>query len=117
MAPKEQLLIMKSLNVKEHLPPFEDEVMNACREMQPILSNDEMTNNEAEDAIDKIRSTSSNNDVKIASRIVSDLLLRLLNNSHSNNHKQGEAALIIESIRPYLMHCLVSQIDSIKFEW
>lgn len=35
----------------------------------------------------------------------------------ASTNEEGEALLIIENIRPYLTHCLVSKIDIIKYDW
>ncbi|KAG1521320.1 hypothetical protein G6F47_003389 [Rhizopus delemar] len=117
MAPREQLLIMKSINEEEEYTLVDGEVINACREIQLIAANQKIIKDEAEDAIARIKTNSNNKDIKLASNIVSDCLFRFLNNTTSNNHKQGEAVMIIDKIKPYLLHSLISKIDFIKHDW
>lgn len=76
-----------------------------------------MTMDKAEEAIDEIKSASQNKGVKTASKIISNLCFKLLNNHRSNNQMQGEATLIIENIRPFLNNCIISRIELVKFEW
>lgn len=117
MAPRDQLLIMKSINEEEEYTLVDGEVINACREIQLIAANQKLTKDEAEDAIARLKTNSNNKDIKLASNIVSDCLFRFLNNTTSNNHNQGEAAMIIDKIKPYLLHSLISKIDFIKHDW
>ncbi|RCH85782.1 hypothetical protein CU097_008094 [Rhizopus azygosporus] len=95
---------MKNLNTKEHLRPVDDEVMNAYRDG-------------AEEAVDEIKSSSPNKSVKIALKIISSILFKLVDNHKSDNQTQGEATLIIENIRPFLNHCIISQLEGVKYEW
>ncbi|KAI9339736.1 hypothetical protein BD770DRAFT_476716, partial [Pilaira anomala] len=53
--PDHQKVILRSLNSKQHLKPIDPEVMIACQQMHSILINDEMTLDEAEEAIDRIK--------------------------------------------------------------
>ncbi|KAG0734888.1 hypothetical protein G6F57_007010 [Rhizopus arrhizus] len=108
---------MKSINEEEEYTLVDGEVVNACREIQLIAANQKITKDEAEDAIARIKINSNNKDIKLASNIVSDCLFRFLNNTTSNNHKQGEAAIIIDKIKPYLLHSLISKIDFVKHDW
>ncbi|KAG0738426.1 hypothetical protein G6F57_012260 [Rhizopus arrhizus] len=85
--------------------------------MYSILNDEEMTMDKAEEAIDEIKSASQNKGVKTASKIISNLCFKLLNNHRSNNQMQGEATLIIENIRPFLNNCIISRIELVKFEW
>jgi hypothetical protein len=74
--------------------------------------------NEVEDALDTIkRNYINNNNNRVILRTVTDLLTNFLHNNTSNHHRQREALLIIDNIKPYLMHCLVPSIDSIKYDW
>ncbi|EIE77854.1 hypothetical protein RO3G_02558 [Rhizopus delemar RA 99-880] len=117
LPPDHQKVILRSFNSKQHLKPIDPEVMIACQQMHSILINDEMTLDEAEEAIDRIKATSQNTCVKIVTKIVSNLSIKFFNRHNSNNQTQGEATLIIENIRPYLNNCIVSRIESVKFEW
>lgn len=117
LPPDHQKVILRSFNSKQHLKPIDPEVMIACQQMHSILINDEMTLDEAEEAIDRIKATSQNTCVKIVTKIVSNLSIKFFNRHNSNNQTQGEATLIIENIRPYLNNCIISRIESVKFEW
>ncbi|CEJ05390.1 hypothetical protein RMCBS344292_19332 [Rhizopus microsporus] len=88
---------MKNLNTKEHLKPVDDEVMNACQKIHHVLNDDDIDRDRAEEAVDEIKSSSPN--------------------KSSNNQTQGEAILIIENIRPFLNHCIISQLEGVKYEW
>ena len=77
-----------------------------------------LNKNEVEDALDTIkRNYPNNNNIRVILRTVDDLLTNFLRNNIPNNRRQGEALLIIDNIKPYLMHCLVANIDSIKYDW
>lgn len=99
---------MKSLNAKEHLRSIGNEVMNVCQGIHRILSDDDIDRNGAEEAVDKIKLSSSNKEVKIALQIISSMIFKLVDNHKSNNQTQGEATLVIENIRPFLNHCINS---------
>lgn len=117
LAPQDQKLIMKSLNTKEHLKPVDDEVMNACQKIHYVLNDDDIDKEGVEEAVDEIKLSSPNKSVKIASNIISSMLFTLVDNRKSNNQTQGEATLVIENIRPFLKHCIISQLEGVKYEW
>lgn len=117
LAPQDQKLIMKNLNTKEHLKPVDNEVMNACQKMHYLLNDDDIDRDGAEEAVDEIKLSGRNKNVKIASKIVSSILSKLFSNHNSNTQIQGEATLIIENIRPFLNHCIISQLEGVKYEW
>lgn len=108
---------MKNLNTKEHLKPVDDKVMNACRKIHHLLNDDDIDRDGAEEAIDEIKVSSPNKSVKIALKIISSMLFKLVDNHKSNNQTQGEATLIIDNIRPFLNHCIISQLEGVKYEW
>lgn len=108
---------MKNLNTKEHLKPVDDEVMNACQKIHHVLNDDDIDRDRAEEAVDEIKSSSPNKSVKLALKIISSILFKLVDNHKSNNQTQGEAILIIENIRPFLNHCIISQLEGVKYEW
>ncbi|GAA5814270.1 hypothetical protein MFLAVUS_007764 [Mucor flavus] len=58
-------------------------------------------------------------DVRVLIRIILDLLTGFfLHNNKSNNRQQEEeASLIIDTMKPYIIHCLVSQIDNVEYGW
>lgn len=117
LLPDRQKVILWSLNSKQHLKPIDPEVMIACQQMHSILINDEMTLDKVEEAIDRIKATSQNTFVKIATIIVSNLSTKFCNRHNSDNQTQGEATHIMENIRPFLNNFIVSRIESVKFKW
>jgi hypothetical protein len=110
-----QLLAMKNLNLKQFFHHCEDKVLLACRKLQAIVDDNDNglnSNNTTEEAIDLVKISSNNDEAKTADKIVSNRFLT----SNNSNHKEGEAALIIEKIRPYLTHCLVSRFENIRYD-
>lgn len=93
---------MKTLNTKEHLKPVDGEVMNACQKIHCLLNDDDIDRDGAEEIVDEIKLSSTN---------ISSMLFKLVDNRKSNNQTQGEATLIIEKIRPFLNHCIISQLE------
>lgn len=68
----------------------------ACQQRYNTLINDELTLDEAEEAIDQIKAASKNTCAKIAAKIVTNLSIKFLNRHNANNQTQGEATLVIE---------------------
>ncbi|ORE11065.1 hypothetical protein BCV72DRAFT_254031 [Rhizopus microsporus var. microsporus] len=117
MLSRNQRSIMKSINEQNQLTPLNIDATLICHEMRIVLTNNVLTKNEVEDALDKMKSIYNSDIAKTTSKIISDLVTKFLYNSTPNNRKQGEALLIIENIRLYPIHCLVSNIDMIKYDW
>lgn len=80
LAPQDQKLIMKNLNTKEHVKPVDDEVMNACQKIHCLLNDDDVDRDGAEEAVDEIKLSSPNKRVKIALKIISSMLFKLVDN-------------------------------------
>lgn len=66
------------------------------------------------DILDNMAVRCKDQDEKIAAKIVASLLYRLLNN---NSYKQPESNLIIETLRPFILNCIVFKTKGIKTEW
>ncbi|CAO3651087.1 unnamed protein product [Mucor hiemalis] len=115
MSPTIKAIIIKDLNIKKNFKRVESDVVSACREMQLIVEDEEKTDEEKDEELLLIRSQSNNNDVKIAVRIVSGLLRRLTTYKIPGNRKEGEAAQIIEAIRPVLDNFLLSHLKDVKY--
>lgn len=82
-----------------------------------LLNDDDIDRDGAEEAVDEIKLSSPNRSVKTALKIISSMVFKLVDNRKSNNLTQGEATLIIENIRPFLNHCMISQLEAVKYEW
>ncbi|KAG1469379.1 hypothetical protein G6F56_003288 [Rhizopus delemar] len=108
---------MKDLNTKEHLKPVDDEVIYACQKIYYLLNDDDIDRDGAKEVVDGIKLSSPNKSVKIVLKIISSMLFKLVDNRKTNNQTQGEATLIIENIRPSLSHCIISQLEGVKYEW
>lgn len=91
--------------------------MNACQKIHRLLNDDDIDRDGAEEAVDEIRLSSPNKSVKIALKIISSMVFKLVDNRKSTYQTQGEATLIIENIRPFLNHCIISQLEAVKYEW
>lgn len=118
ISPNKQRSIMTSALEKNLLPPIDIDVTLASREIQIALVNYKLTRNEVEDVLATIKQKyTSNDDVRVTIRIILDLLTDFLHNNKPNNRKQGEASLIIDNMKPYIIHCLVSQIANVKYDW
>lgn len=72
-----------------------------------------ISEDEAQDKLLEIRGNLDSQEVKNMMRIVSSLLSMLLHPSS----KHSESNLIIESLRPFLKHSILTQCEDIKFEW
>lgn len=114
---QQQTNIIKSLDVKKHFKPIDAEVSRVCTEIHTILNNEQLTKDELEESIDQIKSSSKNKEVKTACKIAVNISSNLLSKHVSNNQKEGEASIIIENLRPFMQHCFVSVLDSVKIEW
>lgn len=91
--------------------------MNACQKIHRLLNDDDIDRDGAEEAVDEIKLSSPNKSVKIALKIISSMVFKLVDNRKSTYQTQGEATLIIENIRPFLNHCIISQLEAVKYEW
>lgn len=95
----------------EFLP---DELLLACRKIQKVFYA-KISNEEKEDAIDSIKSSSNDENVRTAVRIIKDVMPMMF--TQFLNRQVGEAHQIIELLRPFLLHCLSSALNGVKYEW
>lgn len=108
---------MKDVKTDQYFEFVGDGVVMAYRKMQKLLSNKGITQDEAEDNIAEIMFKTKVTEIRTATKIVTDVIPHLINNSQSLNHSEGEAFLIIESLKVFFTNCLVSQSKSIKYDW
>lgn len=73
-----------------------------------------MTADKREDEIDIIKTNSRNKNVKIAARIIKDIIPHIRSNLLN---RQDEANQIIELLRPFLLYCWTTQLTGVKYEW
>ncbi|CAO3704078.1 unnamed protein product [Rhizopus stolonifer] len=110
----EKALIMKDLGVNKNLKMIQESTVLTCHKMHQMLQQDGVNEDEANEKIDDIRRSCADHDGKVATRIVSSLLNRILNLS---KNKESESNLIIETLRPFIANCIISPCKDIKFEW
>ncbi|KAI7904958.1 uncharacterized protein BX663DRAFT_501159 [Cokeromyces recurvatus] len=67
------------------------------------------------DRLDQTKLSNTNKDSKALVTIVSSFIDRY--NTSESSHQDGEAKLIIEGLRPFIMNCIISSIKSAKFDW
>lgn len=74
MRHEQQLEISKSFRVKKCRHPFTDSLINAYRELQFVLTDDELSKDDIEDGIFEVkRISNSSKDVRVACKIDTDL--------------------------------------------
>lgn len=89
---------------------MEEDVALACHKIQNMLHNKDKT----EEKKDGIKSRCSNQNVKIARKIVLSLLQRF---TADNAQKEDETTLIIEVLQPFINNCIISQVKGADFKW
>jgi hypothetical protein len=85
--------------------------------MYLLVSDETKSKDDITDGLVRIRIETGNKDIKMITNTVTDLLPRFLNSNHSLSRQQGEATHIINLVRPYIDHILISKLDSVKSEW
>ncbi|KAG0735139.1 hypothetical protein G6F60_011748 [Rhizopus arrhizus] len=96
---EKQNAVMKDVKTDQYFEFVGDGVVMAYRKMQKLLSNKGITQDEAEDNIAEIMFKTKVTEIRTATKIVTDVIPHLINNSQSLNHSEGEAFLIIESLK------------------
>lgn len=115
MSSTEGSVITKSLYIKNNYKSVYGRVVARCRKIQKMLQEEDLDENEYYgDILDNMAVRCKDQDEKIAAKIVASLLYRLLNN---NSYKQPESNLIIETLRPFILNCIVFKTKGIKTEW
>ncbi|KAI9246130.1 hypothetical protein BY458DRAFT_446946 [Sporodiniella umbellata] len=113
MTSNEKTVVMKDLDVNKNLKAIEESVVLTCHRIIQVLQTSSISEDEALDKIDEIKGSSDSQQTKTAIKIVSSLLHVLLNFSS----KQCESNLIIETLRPFLKNCILSQCKDTNHEW
>jgi len=114
MSPRDGSVIIKSLDVKNNYKSVHGRVVARCHKIQKMLQEEDLDENEYGDILDNMAVRCKNQDEKVAVKIVASLLYRLLNN---NSYKEPESNLIIETLRPFILNCIVFETKGIKTEW
>ncbi|GAA5802401.1 hypothetical protein HPULCUR_007866 [Helicostylum pulchrum] len=96
---------MNNLNITKGLNSIEETTVLTCFHVLKILQ-------DANDEIDKLRTTCVNQQSKTATRIMSSLLYKYF----SSVQKDSESNLTIETLRPFIKHIIVSTCADIKLE-
>lgn len=94
---------------------MDDEFLLSCRKIQKILYDEELTDEDRENAIDIIKNSTSNPQIKKATKVIKDVMPHIFNKFI--NVQEGEANQIIELLRPFLIHCWSSRFSGVKYEW
>ncbi|RCH79070.1 hypothetical protein CU098_004901, partial [Rhizopus stolonifer] len=114
---EKQNAVMKDVKTDQYFEFVGNDVVIACRKMHKLLSNKDVTQDKAEDNIAEIMLKTKVAEIRTATKIATDMIPHLINNSQSLNHSEGEAFLIIESLKIFFTNCLVSQLKSTKYDW
>ncbi|KAI9004915.1 hypothetical protein CLU79DRAFT_782039 [Phycomyces nitens] len=85
-----------------------------CHKMSIILQQGSINEEEANREIDKIRMSCEDHDAIVATRIVASLLHKFLS---LTKNKDNESNLIVETLRPFIVNCIISRCKDVKFEW
>ncbi|GAA5800827.1 hypothetical protein HPULCUR_006266 [Helicostylum pulchrum] len=110
----EKSAIMNNLNITKGLNSIEETTVLTCFHVLKILQDKKVVNEQdANDEMDKLRTTCVIQQSKTATRIVSSLLYKYF----SSVQKDSESNLTIETLRPFIKHIIVSTCADIKLEW
>lgn len=110
LTPGQSELVLKDVVDNSKFDFVENEVVLACRNMQKTVKT--LDPEQAENAIDMIKVNHQNKQIKIACAIALSVM-----NQTDRLYAVGEATLIIESLRPFLLHCVLSQLKGVEGEW
>ncbi|KAG1051327.1 hypothetical protein G6F43_006453 [Rhizopus delemar] len=110
LTPGQSELVLKDVVDNSKFDFVENEVVLACRNMQKAVKT--LDPEQAENAIDMIKVNHQNKQIKIACAIALSVM-----NQTDRLYAVGEATLIIESLRPFLLHCVLSQLKGVEGEW
>ncbi|EIE76307.1 hypothetical protein RO3G_01011 [Rhizopus delemar RA 99-880] len=109
LTPGQSELVLKDVVDNSKFDFVENEVVLACRNMQKTVKT--LDPEQAENAIDMIKVNHQNKQIKIACAIALSVM-----NQTDRLYAVGEATLIIESLRPFLLHCVLSQLKGVEGE-
>lgn len=107
IAPADAGVIMEDAADLSKFEFVDDDVVLACRKIQKIvkLAKDEQM---AKDALDRVKVESGSSQVKAAVTIVQSVM---------TEDVSGEATLLIEALRPFLVNCVKSQLKRVEGQW
>ncbi|KAG1145670.1 hypothetical protein G6F37_004475 [Rhizopus arrhizus] len=114
MSPTEKSVIIRSLDIKKIYKPVDERVVIRCHRINKMLQEDDLDENEYDDRLDEMMMRCDNQDEKVAVKIISSLLYTVLNN---NSKKEPKSNLIIETLRPFILNCVIFKTKGIKTEW
>ncbi|CAO3629978.1 unnamed protein product [Mucor hiemalis] len=113
--PEKRRATIKTLDTKKELRLLDDNVIITCRNVHRVLTDDEENDDDMNDRLEQIKLSSTNKDSKALVTIASSFIGRY--NTRESSHQDGEAKLIIEGLRPFIMNCIISSIKSATFDW
>lgn len=113
MSPTEKSVVTRSLDVRNNYKSVDKRVVTRCHKINKTLQEDDLDENEYGVLLDEMIVCCDNQDEKVAVKIIASLLYTLLNNS---SKKEPESNLIIETLRPFILHCIVFKTKGIKAE-
>ncbi|KAI9484090.1 MAG: hypothetical protein EXX96DRAFT_633064 [Benjaminiella poitrasii] len=114
MSPTEKSVITRSLDVRNNYKSVDERVVTRCHRINKILQEDNLDENEYGNLLDEMMVRCGNQDEKVTVKLIASLLYTLLNN---NSKKEPESNLIIETLRPFILNCIVFKTKGIKTEW
>jgi hypothetical protein len=114
--PADKKRVMNQLKLNMPCSRVESVVYNSCRDMYLLVSDETKSKDDITDGLARIRIETGNKDIKMITNTVTDLLPRFLNSNHSLSRQQGEATHIINLVRPYIDHILISKLEAVKSE-
>lgn len=79
-----------------------------------MLQKDGHDKNEYGDRLDEMVVRCDNQDEKVTVKIISSLLYTVMND---NSKKEPESNLIIETLRPFILNCIIFKTKGVKTEW
>ncbi|CEI86598.1 hypothetical protein RMCBS344292_01033 [Rhizopus microsporus] len=79
-----------------------------------MLQEDGHDKNEYGDRLDEMVVRCDNQDEKVTVKIISSFLYTVMNN---NSKKEPESNLIIETLRLFILNCIVFKTKGVKTEW
>lgn len=112
--PADQKRVMNQLKSTMPCPRVESAVYISCRDMHLLVSYETKNKDEISDGLARIRTQTDNKNIKMLANVVSDLLPQFLHINHSHSRQQGEATHIINLVRPYINHILISKLEAVK---
>lgn len=114
MSAIEKSVIIRSLDLQSNYKSVDERAVIRCHRINKMLQENDLDENEYDDRLDEMMIRCDNQDEKVAVKIISSLLYTVLNNY---SKKEPESNLIIETLRPFIINCVVFKTKGIKTEW